>query len=143
MFLEQEFDRWLDSLSDDSYDDMPWDWSSGDSSPHDYNDDLSIIDYFYIKAVGVTYGDRQNVIKTLCVGDALRFVPEENNPYDKNAIMIVTESGKCIGYVSRDYNREIFQNIKNGVIYKLTVSNITGAEYGQNLGVNIKVYVYA
>ena len=129
LFLERQFDDWVDSMSYDfDYDYFDYD------RPRRTND-------FYIKAVGVTYGNRQNVIKTLKVGDILHFVPEENNIYDKNAVLIVTELGRDIGYVSKDYNKDILQNIKKGVVYKLVVSNITGAYDFNNLGVNIKVSI--
>ena len=141
--IEHNFDEYVDSMSGD-LDDIPsYDWDDYQmgkvSYAKRYNRQKSHTD-FYIKAVGVTYGNRQNVIKTLHVGDTLYFVPEENNAYDKNAILIVTESGKDIGYVSKDYNKDILQNIKDGVIYKLTVSNITGT-ISTNFGVNIKVSI--
>ena len=141
--IEHDFDEYVDSLSGD-WDDIPsYDCDdyqiSKVSYTQRYNRRKAHTD-FYIKAVGVTYGNRQNVIKTLHIGDTLYFVPEENNAYDKNAILIVTESGKDIGYVSKDYNKAILQNIRDGVVYKLTVSNITGT-ISTNFGVNIKVSI--
>lgn len=134
LFLEKQFDDWLDSMSDDFDDDLLYDVVPKRPRKRENAE-------FYIKAVGVTYGNRQNTIKTLHTGDALYFSPEENNPYDEFAILIVTGSGEDIGYVSKDYNREIFRNIKKGIAYKLVISNITGGYNEDNLGVNIKVSI--
>ena len=157
LFLEKQFDDLVDSMSND-FDDIAYDFD--DNVAYDFQetrsdefDDYLLYDpiikkarkrentEFHIKAVGVTYGNRQSTIKTLNVGDTLYFSPQKNNPYDECAILIVTDTGKDIGYVSKDYNREIFCNIKKGIDYKLVVSNITGNYYQDNLGVNIKVSV--
>ena len=96
---------------------------------------------FYINAIWVTRGNRQNVIKTLRVGDTLRFILEGNNSNDENVILIVTESGKDVGGVSKVYSQDILQKIKSGVVYKLIVSNITRKKREDTLGVKIKVSV--
>ena len=53
LFLEKQFDDWVDSMSGD-FDDYDLEYYR----PKSRNTD------FYIKAVGVTYGNRQDVIKT-------------------------------------------------------------------------------
>ncbi|MCI6788565.1 MAG: HIRAN domain-containing protein [Mollicutes bacterium] len=94
---------------------------------------------FYIKAVGVTFENRQRIIRKLNVGDKLRFVLEPTNPYDKYAIKIVTIDGQIIGYVSKDYNQNIFLQISLGVKFDLTISSITGGGFNSSYGVNILV----
>lgn len=94
---------------------------------------------FYIKAVGVTYGDRQNVIRKLNKGDKLFLRPEPTNPYDKNAILILTEDEKEVGYISNEYNSNWLKNINLGCKYHLTVDSITGQGVYNKLGLNIKV----
>lgn len=94
---------------------------------------------FYIKAVGVTFENRQRVIRNLKAGDKLQFILEPNNPYDRYAIKIVTMDGKHIGYVSKDYNKTIFNEISLGRKYKLTISSVTGGGFDSSYGVNILV----
>lgn len=99
---------------------------------------------YYMKAVGVTYGNRQEVIKKLKKGDELKFVPEPTNAYDRNAVMIMTESGEQIGYISKEHNKSTLDKMNQGVVYYPIVSEITGGDgYGYSYGVNIKVrYVF-
>lgn len=93
---------------------------------------------FYIKAVGVSYENRQRIIAKLKPGDVLYFVLEPGNKYDRFAIRIVNVLGEEVGHVSRAYNEDIFRNIQNGYRYNLTVSDVTGG--GRYIyGVNIRV----
>lgn len=94
---------------------------------------------FFMKAVGVTYENRQRAIAKLKTGDALYFVLEPENKYDKYAVRIITVSGDDVGYVCSAYNKDIFMNIQNGQRYKLTVSQVTGGGnyvYGLNIRVD-------
>lgn len=93
---------------------------------------------FYLKLAGVTYNNRQLNIQKIKVGDELVYIREPENAYDKNAILIKTKSGLEIGYVPKENNKTLAQNIDNGATYKMVVSNITGAD-NQNKGVNIFV----
>ena len=87
------------------------------------------------KAVGVTFGGCQSVIKSLNRGDRLELIPEPENPYDNGAIRIEHNGRKC-GYVKRDgwlYNAinrecadphcEVYQITGgcNGMYYGLTM----------------------
>lgn len=95
---------------------------------------------FYMKAVGVTFGNRQRVISRLKVGQQLRFVPEPNNPYDSFAVKIETLDGEQIGYISKDHNQDVFNNIRSGKAkYNPVVSSLTGGGFGTAYGVNIEV----
>ena len=95
---------------------------------------------YHIKAVGVTFGDRQRVIRNLHVGQPLRFVAEPNNPYDSNAVRIETLDGKQVGYISKDYNQTYSYNLQKGLVtYKAVVSSITGGGFGTSYGLNIEV----
>ncbi len=94
---------------------------------------------FYIKVVGVTFENRQRVIRKLNLGDKLQFVLEPTNPYDRYAIKIVTMDGQDIGYVSKDYNQNIFLQMSLGVKFDLTISSITGGGFNSKYGVNILV----
>ena len=95
---------------------------------------------FHMKAVGVTFGDRQREISKLKIGQSLRFVPEPTNPYDVNAVKIETLDGIQVGYVSKDQNKDISYNIRmNKVKYIVKVSNVTGGGFETAYGLNIEV----
>ena len=94
---------------------------------------------FYMKVAGVTFNGRQEIIKKLKIGDKLRFLPEPTNPHDYHAVKVITEDGECIGYVPRERNERIFQNIVyDNILFKISVSAITGGS-DANYGVNIRV----
>ena len=92
-----------------------------------------------MKAVGVTYGNRQRVISQLEEGQQLKFVLEPNNKFDKYAIQIMTLSDEPVGYVSKEYNKDLFERISHGQRYVLTVAAITGGGFDSVYGLNILV----
>lgn len=94
---------------------------------------------FYLKVAGVTYDNRQSIIKTLKAGDKLKFRAETNNVYDAYAVSVLTSDGRCIGFIDKEHNQSIHKNLKAGKEYNVEVANITGGGYGMNYGVNIKV----
>ena len=95
---------------------------------------------FYLKVAGVTFEGRQRVIAGLKQGQALKFVPDPSNPYDSSAVKIVTADGTEVGFVSRDRNSQIFDNLMNNRgEYQVSVSSITGGGFDSNYGCNIKV----
>lgn len=97
---------------------------------------------FYMKAVGVTFGDRQRAISRLRVGQTLRFVPEPTNAYDSYAVKIETLDGVQVGYIAKEKNREIFLNIRNNTAsYSVKVSSITGGGFDTAYGLNMEVTV--
>ena len=95
---------------------------------------------FYIKAVGVTYGNRQEHIATLKIGEQLKLTHEVDNKYDSNALLITTENGVDIGYVGKESNKDLLEKLKANKIKSVMVSNITGEGYA-NKGVNIKIEI--
>lgn len=94
---------------------------------------------FYLKVAGVTYDNRQDIIKTLKAGDTLKFRAEINNAYDEYAVSVLTSDGRSIGFIDKEHNRSIHKNLRAGKEYNVEVANITGGGYGMNYGVNIKV----
>jgi len=95
---------------------------------------------FYMKAAGVTFEGRQRVVAGLKVGQELRFVPDPTNPYDKHAVKIMTLSGVQVGFIPREYNSVIFNNLMRGNgTYKVYVSAVTGGGFDSAYGCNMKV----
>lgn len=57
-----------------------------------------------VKLTGVTFADRQNIIKTIPIETVLTLIHDTTNPVSKNAIGIVW-NGKVIGYLP-DHDEE-------------------------------------
>lgn len=94
---------------------------------------------FYTKAVGVTFEGRQETLALLKPGEKLHLVREESNPHDSNAIRIEREEGRQVGYLRREIAKHLAPLIDGEAAYQATVSQITGGEAGQSLGVNLFV----
>lgn len=96
---------------------------------------------FYLKIAGVTFEGRQRLISGLSrkgelnPGTLLRIVAEPNNPYDSNAVKVMTISGETLGYIPKQHNSTIAYNLRMGKQYKVTVLAVTGGD--EFLGVNI------
>lgn len=70
---------------------------------------------FHMKAVGVTFGNRQRVISKLSVGQRLKFVLEPENKFDKFAIQIMTLSNEPVGYANRnERSRKVYKRLRYG-----------------------------
>lgn len=96
---------------------------------------------FYLKIAGVTFEGRQRLISDLSrkgklnPGTLLRLVAEPDNPYDSNAVKVMTIGGDTLGYIPKQHNSTIAYNLRIGKQYKVTVSAVTGGD--ELLGVNI------
>jgi hypothetical protein len=60
--------------------------------------------HFFAKVAGESYrnadgSDRQAIIASCRVGEPLLLLPEPDNPHDENAIKVLREDGKQIGYL--------------------------------------------
>ena len=91
---------------------------------------------FHSKIVGVTFDNRQNLIKNLTVSQELKLIREYDNNYDNNAIKVCTLSGSQLGYISKETAKNLSKSIDSGKKYKVTVSDITGGgnySYGANI----------
>ena len=101
---------------------------------------------FHTKIVGVTFEGRQRLISRLNrngelePGTFLRFVPETDNLYDPYAVKVVTMKDEQLGYISREINKDIHNNLLKGRSYYVTVASVSGGQSDdQNYGVNIEV----
>ena len=92
----------------------------------------------YTKIVGISFGTCQEAIKTLKEKQELKLVMEDN-PFDVNALMVVTLDNRQVGYISRKFNQRIKKELEEGKKYKVTVENIYFCGDSGNLGVCIKI----
>lgn len=80
---------------------------SSDRIGDDYSsDEIKIVGGFY------RTNEAKSFLKNeLSVGDHVFFIPEPNNAYDKNAVMVISSNGLHIGYIPRyeasDINRQL------------------------------------
>ncbi|MBO5245055.1 MAG: DEAD/DEAH box helicase, partial [Selenomonadales bacterium] len=103
---------------------------------HDGRSTIADADMFYSKLVGVTFNERQAVIPTLGSGDELVIEREPNNPVDPNAIHILTQDRREVGYIRKEIAAEISPLIDAGTAYRCIVTAITGGD-DRSYGVNI------
>ena len=94
---------------------------------------------FYTKVAGVTFDNRQRLIRRMSVGDTVSLVRDPCNPYDSNAIKVINTNGDQIGFISKELASTMAINMDSGVNFVATVSNITGMNPGENIGVNLHI----
>lgn len=58
-------------------------------------------DEFYTRVVGLGYENRAAYLKSLHPGNTVFLIREPDNPYDENAITVVTPKGEMLGYLRR------------------------------------------
>lgn len=81
----------------------------------------------YAHIVGMEYCD-QSAVGNLSVGEHLLLVHENNNEYDKNAVAVFTSDYKKVGYISRNENCILSQDIDSGAeIYAKTTAKPSSA----------------
>jgi len=95
---------------------------------------------FYTSVVGTTFRDQEH-IKKVNDGDFAVLIPELDNKYDTTAVSVVhNDTGNCIGYIKRDLNSDIWQNIvKSGDLYVCKITKTGGTEDKPNIGFNLTV----
>ena len=97
------------------------------------------------KIVGVTFENRQEIIKMLQGDEALRTRLEPENPVDPGAVAVdalIAETWNPIGYIAADKNKAIRNSMLAGNDVNIEIASLTGGEKQKNgkvksLGVNI------
>ena len=94
---------------------------------------------FFSKVLGSSFAKMsEDVFSILEPEDELVLVPEPDNKFDKNAIMIYFGEFH-IGYIAKETAAKLIKDVEDNRV-KCTVSNITGGN-GLNYGCNIKLVV--
>lgn len=94
---------------------------------------------FHSKVVGSTFCGGQDIIKNeLSEKDELKLIPEPDNKFDKNAIMVFWKD-KRIGYLPKETSEKIQDDLEKYTLQAF-VSEITGKDKN-NAGCNIIIYV--
>ena len=93
---------------------------------------------FYTKVVGITFNNRQALIKELYIGQKLILEREPYNKHDSNAIKVCIDSSRQLGYIPKETAEKIAKRMDNGEKYEAEISSITG-ECNQYQGVNVLI----
>ncbi len=92
----------------------------------------------FSKIVGVTFENRQNLIKELNVNEELKLVREPNNQFDKNAVAVYCGINQ-LGYIGARLAKVLAPRIDAGTKYQCFVSAVTGGDDGAKYGANILI----
>lgn len=87
---------------------------------------------FNTKVVGVTFENRQDVLKGLEAGVELELVREPGNEYDANAIAVQLRDGSRLGHLNRHLAAQLAPVMDSGVEYDACVSAVTGGPQDPN-----------
>ena len=98
---------------------------------------------FNTKIVGVTYDNddgtnRQNIIKELTINTKLKLERDHENKHDLNAVKVLTEDGRQLGWLNKTVARKIAGKIEEGGHESALISAITGGGK-ESLGVNVVI----
>lgn len=77
-----------------------------------------------LQIVGINYGNRSKTVSSLVKGQHLVFHRDWSNRYDRNAILVSTDDGNEIGYVSSDWACIFAPKIDLGMEYLVSVTNV-------------------
>ena len=94
---------------------------------------------FHTKLAGVSFEGRQQVVERLAAGDLLRLVRQPENPFDTNAIALFDLTGAQVGFFNKKLAAALAPEIDGGLVFEVTVTDITGGETGESRGVNVLV----
>ena len=81
-------------------------YQRADPSKHEY--------FFKISGVSYRGNEAKEKFNSLRAGDTVELVAEPDNQYDRDAIKVIVD-GHFIGYVSRECNREISEDMQKGI----------------------------
>lgn len=87
---------------------------------------------------GTTYVEDATIIKALQVGEKLN-LRREDNRFDSNAIVIVTQAGKKIGYVPEKDNQIFARLMDAGKLLQAKISDIK--KKGSFTQISIGIYL--
>ncbi len=109
-------------------------------------------DEFFTKVTGVTQRNadgslRQDIIEDLedewrargALKLSLRREPD--NPYDRNAVAVLDQEGRQIGYLSRQVASTVAPRLDRGEVVHAELRAVTGGGLTHNYGVNIKIAI--
>ncbi len=101
----------------------------------DYYRDIGEKEEFFTKLVGVTFENRQQLLREIPDGDSLEIIREYDNIHDKYAIKVCWQK-QHIGYLNVKLARRLAPLMDKGVKYEAYLTLVTGRDKS-TLGANI------
>lgn len=95
---------------------------------------------FHTKLSGVSFYERQELIRGLEPHTRLRVVREKHNPYDENAISVRLEDGSVLGFLNRRLAAALAPLVDQGAAYYAEVAHRSQSPDHKLLGLNITVH---
>ena len=95
------------------------------------------------RIVGVTFDNRQEIVKNLHSGEKVQLVREPSNPHDGNAIRVERLSGEQFGYIKEELAVQLAATLdQNGEPVEAVVNEVLGGGRScPNYGVSIEFTV--
>ncbi|MEC5424278.1 HIRAN domain-containing protein [Virgibacillus sp. C22-A2] len=75
-----------------------------------------------LPVVGVARPERKEFVNQIEIGDELLLKRDAENPYDKNAILVVDNGGNTIGFIGKDWASIYADKLDVGMQYKAIVT---------------------
>jgi hypothetical protein len=97
----------------------------------------------YIKLSGVTFEGRQSILPQLKENSMVELVRDSKNPYDRNAIKVVTEFNNRevqIGWIPRDWAAVLAPEMDAGIYWTGKIGKVIGGQ-DQNKGVLVRLSI--
>lgn len=76
------------------------------------------------QVVGISFGKRKQVVSMLQGGQRLQLRREPDNPYDQNAILVLTEDEQDVGYLAADWACIYAQKLDMGMEFSVTIKEV-------------------
>lgn len=83
-----------------------------------------------VSVVGIGYGTRPQTVKSLTLQQNLILKRDKSNEFDKNAILVMTESGHEVGFISSDWSCIYAPKIDLGMTFSAKVKTIEEKKIG-------------
>lgn len=77
-----------------------------------------------LQIVGLGFGSRKETVKKLKPGQSVKLMRDKNNRFDKNAILVLTDSNEEIGFISSDWACIYATKIDMGMTFFTTIVDI-------------------
>jgi len=94
-------------------------------------------DEFITRVVGLRHDGRLERLAGLSRADVVSLIWQKANPYDANAVLVLTAQGDELGYLRRGIARQIAQRLKQ----KASISGHVAALLGEHFDPNERLYV--
>lgn len=119
-------------------------WTDEDDESDDEDIDIAIKNSvslpLHTKAIGVTFDDRQECIKTSTVGDALTIKHTPSAKFPEASVIINDRTGKTLGSVKKELSLQLLDEFGDRFVLRGTITDITGGSDGkESVGCNIVI----